>query len=276
MTEQKARHETHVVVRPIGQEELDRVVLRCWPGRQALDALFREQGTIGISAWDGDLCVGQLHCYSVVLPNGDNPLWPDWNRPWWWDERHDLGATGTAWCHACLHVGRTLASSHQETLGLVYRFAQQHQWNTTRTLDALNALEGVDFQHDALEVVIDELRATGQTAFEEIETHYQGRGIGTALCEASVHWAREHDYVAVLGTGAPEHLFPFAQWSGHLPWTTYARLGFQVAALETPDAELPGWARGDAPPQVAAAVQAALTAGLAPSELRERLMVLRC
>jgi len=71
-------------------------------------------------------------------------------------------------------------------------------------------------------------------------------------------------------------LFEFARWSGHLPWTAYARLGFEVAALEEPGAELNAWAQGNVPSDVSEAVQAALSAGRPPSEIRERLLVLRC
>jgi GNAT superfamily N-acetyltransferase len=275
-TKPTSRTEEPFVVRPIRPDELDRVVLRCWPGRDALDALFAEQGTIGMAAWDGERNVGQLHCYRVTLPDGENPHWPKWSRPWWWAQRRGLELSGPAWCHACLHVGRTLESSHQETLGLVYRFAQQHDWDVPRTLEALNALDGISFGRDELEAWIEELRSSGQTTFESVEAQYHGRGIGTALCRMSVRWARQHHYAAVLATGAPDDLFEFARWSGHLPWTAYARLGFEVAALEEPDAELPAWAQGNAPPDVSEAVQAALSAGRRPSEIRERLMVLRC
>ena len=54
---------------------------------------------------------------------------------------------------------------------------------------------------------------------------HQGQGIGTALCRTSVRWAREHGYAAVLATGAPDGLFAYARWPGHMPWTAYARLG---------------------------------------------------
>jgi GNAT superfamily N-acetyltransferase len=255
---------------------LDRVVLRCWPERAALDALFAEQGTIGMAAWEGERNVGQLHCYRVTLPGGENPHWPAWNRPWWWARRDALGLSGPVWCHACLHVGRTLESSRQETLGLVYRFARQNDWDLARTLAALNALPGLDFERDELEGVIGELRASGQTTFEAVEAQYQGRGIGTALCRVSMRWAREQHYAAVLALGAPGGLFAYARWSGHLPWTSYARLRFEVAALEAPHAELPGWAQGKAPPDVTEAVRAALWAGRPPAELCERLMVLPC
>jgi GNAT superfamily N-acetyltransferase len=264
-----------IAVRPIAPDELDRVVLRCWPERTSLDRLFAEQGTIGFAAWDGERCVGQLHGYRIVLPHGMNAHWPEWNRPWWLSRRSGLGLSGPAWCHACLHVGRTLASSREETLGLVYRFARGNDWDVTRTLEALNALDGIHLQRDELVGWIAELRASGQTTFCAVESQYHGRGIGTALCQASVQWARTHGYAVVLAMGAPDDLFAYAVWTGHLPWTAYARLGFEVAALEEEGAELPGWARGNSPPEVMAAVEAALAAGRPPSEIRERLMVLR-
>jgi GNAT superfamily N-acetyltransferase len=157
----------------------------------------------------------------------------------------------------------------------VYRFARQNEWNAARMLEALSALDGVDLGLGELEALIEELRASDQTTFEDVETQYQGRGIGTALCRISVRWAREHHYATMLAMGAPEDLFAYARWSGHLPWTAYAGLGFEVAAMEEPDAELPGWAQGNAPPDVTQAVQAALSAGRPPSEIRERLMVLQ-
>lgn len=135
-------------------------------------------------------CVGQLHCYSAPLPSGDNPHWPKWNRPWWWAQRDEVGISGLAWCHACLHVGRTLESSHQETLGLVHRFAQQNEWHIAKTLASLNALDSVEFGPDELRGLLEELRASRQTTFEAVEEQYHGRGIGTALCRASLGWAR--------------------------------------------------------------------------------------
>ena len=62
-TDPTPSREEPVVVRPIAQDEADRVVLRCWPERDALEALFAEQGTIGMAAWEGERNVGQLHCY---------------------------------------------------------------------------------------------------------------------------------------------------------------------------------------------------------------------
>jgi GNAT superfamily N-acetyltransferase len=108
-----------------------------------------------------------------------------------------------------------------------------------------------------------------------IDTRYLGRGIGTALCKASVVWAAKHDYGAVLASGHPDRLYSFAVWCGGLPWTTYEKLGFSVAATEVDGDELPGWAQGDSPPEVMKEVHAALVKGRPAKELQSRLMVLK-
>lgn len=237
---------TLIVVRPIEPGELDRIPLRCWPERDALDRLFAEQGTIGMAAWEGKRCVAQLHCYRVMLPDGTNADWPDWND--WLSQRRSVLAaapalefTGAVWCHACFHVGRTLES---------YREEIERGWSP---------------------------RAPGT------EPGYSGRRIGTALCRESVRWAREHDYVAVLAPGAPDGLIEYAAWAGHLPWTRYAKLGFETVDVPEHGDELPGWARGErrgvpeylvTPPEVMAEVRGALDAGRPPHEFRERLMML--
>ncbi len=249
---------TPIEIRPIEPGELDRIPLRCWPERDALDRLFAEQGTIGMAAWEGDRCVAQLHCYRVMLPDGTNENWTVGGN--WWDGREsretlgyqdwgpgrlDLPLTGPAWCHSCFHVGRTLQSYREEL----------------------------------------ELKASSiaEASRKGREAEYSGRGIGTALCEESMRWAREHDYIAVLAPGAPDGLFEYAAWSGHLPWTRYAKLGFETVDVPEHGDELPRWARGEqrgvpeylvTPPEVMAEVRAALDAGRPPHEFRERLMVL--
>jgi hypothetical protein len=94
------------------------------------------------------------------------------------------------------------------------------------------------------------------------------------LCQASIYWAREHDYQAVLAPGTPAGLFEFAAWAGGLPWRTYQKLGFVDAALEVGD-DLPEWAKGNSPPEVMESVRTALAAGLPQREFHSRLMVLR-
>jgi endonuclease YncB( thermonuclease family) len=45
---------TPIMVRPIQPDELERIVLRCWPERETIDQLLVVQGTIGMAAWDGE------------------------------------------------------------------------------------------------------------------------------------------------------------------------------------------------------------------------------
>jgi GNAT superfamily N-acetyltransferase len=247
-----------IEIRPIQPADLDRVVLRCWPDRDALHRLFDEQGTIGMAAWEGDRCVAQLHCYRVPLPNGTNENWTVGGN--WWDGkdsqmfaekeswrpgRLNLSYTGPAWCHSCFHVGRTLESFREE----------------------------MELKPSCVAESIRKGREAG----------YSGRGIGTALCEESIRWARQHDYIAVLAPGAPDGLFQFATWAGHLPWKTYAKLGFETVDVLVHGDELLGWAQGErrglpeylvAPPEVMAEVQGALEAGRPERDFRERLMML--
>lgn len=108
---------------------------------------------------------------------------------------------------------------------------------------------------------------------DDPDSRYFGRGIGTALCQASMRWAREHEYEAIIAPGTPDRLFEFSVWAGGLPWTTYQKLGFSDTALDVGD-DLPDWA-GNAPPQVMEAVKRELASGRANREFHSRLMLLR-
>ena len=102
------------------------------------------------------------------------------------------------------------------------------------------------------------------------DERYFGRGIGTALCRASVQWAKEHGYVAVVGLAAPEGLVEFARWSGHLPWTTYAKSGFRECPRPVPGS---GYLRGEIHEPIASEIKNALRTRPV-KELLERAMVL--
>jgi GNAT superfamily N-acetyltransferase len=232
-----------ITIRPIQIDEIDRIPLRCWPmDRGALLRLFESQGTLGMAAWEEDRCVAQLHCYRIVLPDQDNPDWPSWNhwwRPDWWRRMTgsvNLELSGPTWCHACCHVGRTLES-----------FRQEIEVNASPA--APDIRKGAD-------------------------PRYFGRGIGTALCRASMRWAWDHNYTTVLALGAPSGLFEFAVAAGHLPWTTYTRLGFEPFGMISDAAHLPQWARGHGPEEVKDAIQAAMAAGRPLQDFYERLMVM--
>lgn len=103
-----------------------------------------------------------------------------------------------------------------------------------------------------------------------------GRGIGTDLCRASVEWARDHGYAAVIAQGGTPAAFEYNIWMGCLPWTSYAALGFEPVAQEEDGERLPWWTgENGASPEVQEQVQAALASGKGPADLCARLMVLR-
>ena len=214
-----------IEISPIRREDLGKVLIRCLPDGYRLEKLFKTQEIIGIGAWDGDKCIGQLHCYRLILPHGSAGLWPAWSRPSYVEGILNgcLGISGPVWCHACFHVGRSIES----------------------------------FAHS-----------------DDPDSRYFGRGIGTALAQVSVHWAKEHDYEAVIAPGTPDGLFSFSVLAGGLPWSTYQTLGFTDETFETDD-DLPEWAKGNAPPELMKDVEAALATGRPKREFHSKLMVLR-
>jgi GNAT superfamily N-acetyltransferase len=226
---------TPITVRPIEREDLGRILLRCLPDGGTIEELFVDQGTIGMAAWEGDRCVGQVHCYRVVLPDGKNENWPEHSRwmhePAWWREASrtaGFGLSGPTWCHACFHVGRTLETGREES-------APSEQ--------AKGIYKGVD-------------------------TSYLGRGIGTALCQESVRWARRHDYAIVAAPGVPAGLRTVAAFAGSLPYTTYAKMGFTAIAPEG------GWEDVVGPDEVEEEVRAALANGRPKSDFGSWMMAL--
>lgn len=224
-----------IEIRAIDRRDVDegRLVMRCWPESPAqIEALFSAQGTLGMAAWAGETCVGLLHGYRLTLPEGRAPTWPEWND-WWRPRRQRLVA----------------ALGDRGVTGPIWCLACCHVGRTLATADE------------------------GQGGIRAgLDPRYLGQGIGTMLLHATVIWAQHNSYAAVLGMGAPADLFEFALWSGHLPHTTYARQGFEPLSAPSPDAELPAWARGEAPPEVLAEARRALDAGRRPAAFHERVM----
>lgn len=143
---------------------------------------------------------------------------------------------GIAWCHACFHVGRMLETSAE--------FEQQSRY------------------------------AQRSGIFDGTDQRYFSRGIGAALLAHSVTWARQHGYRAVIGQGAPTGLFNYCVWMGMLPYTTYARQGFQAVRVPQAGDPLPTWVEGDAPPEVQLEAQAALRQGRSAHTFNTRVMCL--
>ena len=107
----------------------------------------------------------------------------------------------------------------------------------------------------------------------EANPAYFRKGIGTALLEASVAWAREHGYAAVIGHGGSAIVPAYNTMMGCLPWTSYAKLGFDTKVIEEDGERLPWWAetKGEA---IQAQVAQALAEGKQIADIAARLMVL--
>ena len=169
-------------VKPIARSDLSRVNLRCLPDGGRLERLFRQQGTIGIAAWENDRCVGTLWFYVVAAPDFTNPCcppWAGWHAPDWRapiftqalasDKVRCLGLS-------CFHVGRTMQT----------------------------------------------------IASDEPDPSYFGKGIGRALCQEALTFARKSSLSAILAHGAPHQIRSYAVWAGQLPTTAYQKLGFRT------------------------------------------------
>jgi len=226
-----------------------------------------------MGAWAGNTCVGQLHCYRLDLPNGGHDHWPDWNKPWWVKSKPAaLDLDGLVWAHACYHVGRSVETWLTECSARVATFAADCNWDVGRIAERLTPH---CFSDEQLQELIGRARRGEQPTNLEwgADPSYFGRGIGTAMCRASIDWAWRHGYVAVLVTAEPDDLPTFSRHSGGLSRRTYARLGFKTIAAEGDSAALPEWANWL--PEIEREVQQALAAGRSIASLHPQLMCLR-
>lgn len=105
----------NVTIRPILAADLDQISPACWESRAAQLELLARQETLGFAAWQDDTCVASLHCYSVMLPDYDDALFPAYGRsepPSWplgWPLQAvrglGLAFARPVWGLACFHVG---------------------------------------------------------------------------------------------------------------------------------------------------------------------------
>ena len=63
---------------------------------------------------------------------------------------------------------------------------------------------------------------------DEPDPSYFGKGIGRALCQEALTFARKSSLSAVLAHGGPHQIRSYAVWAGQLPTTAYQKLGFRI------------------------------------------------
>jgi GNAT superfamily N-acetyltransferase len=107
----------------------------------------------------------------------------------------------------------------------------------------------------------------------QADPRYFRRGIGTALLEASVAWARDRGYAAVIAHGGSPIVPVYNTMMGCLPWTAYQKLGFETQAIED-GARLPWWVASKGQ-NIQEQVERALAEGKEIPDIAARLMVLR-
>ncbi len=103
------------LIRAVEKSDLDNVSGACWESRGAQLRLLDRQGILGMGVWEGDTCVGLLHCYSVTLPAWDDSDFPGYGRarpqswPLGWPllvaREQGLAFDRPVWGLACYHVG---------------------------------------------------------------------------------------------------------------------------------------------------------------------------
>lgn len=98
---------------PITGSDLNTVPGKCWEGHESQQQLIQAQEILGFAAWEGEQCVGQLHCYRIDPPQWDSELFPSYGRreprswPLGWPLQvaQELMLQGPIWGHGCFHVG---------------------------------------------------------------------------------------------------------------------------------------------------------------------------
>ncbi|MHB9031668.1 MAG: GNAT family N-acetyltransferase [Anaerolineae bacterium] len=223
--------ESSFIVRQITAPDLDRISPACWDSRAVQLRILAQQEILGLAAWQGDNCIGSLHCYRVTLPDYDDTLFPGygcdeprgWPLGWPLQAAKSLGLTfsGPVWGLSCFHVG----------------FAGP--------------------------------------AAQRADPAYFRRGIGRALLEAAITWARTHSYSAILAHGGPDILPEYNIRMGCLPYTTFIKHGFTEFARDTAPGELGWFTQQQGDPVMAVQVRRALADGVLLEELGARAMLLR-
>jgi GNAT superfamily N-acetyltransferase len=213
---------TAIEVKPIFADEVDRVVLRCWPDREAIGRILAYQDILGFAAWEGERCVAQLHCYRVETHQSGAPLWPYWNN--WWDNKADAALV------PCMLPRRKNTGEHEGRVedACSRRIVPEVGNDFQKVSKKLRELCVPNFDESDLLRLLNELPAKPFTPVFQggLDRRYQGKGIGTALCKASIAWAQSNGYSFVLALGGTPNDHSKAEATGQLSAHTYEKLGF--------------------------------------------------
>jgi hypothetical protein len=94
------------------------------------------------------------------------------------------------------------------------------------------------------------------------------------LLKTSITWAKVHEYDAIIAHGGSKIITAYNLMMGCLPWTSYAKIGFEATAIEEDAQQLPWWVetKGE---EIKTQVHQALAEGHTLEDIGARLMVLR-
>lgn len=109
--------------------------------------------------------------------------------------------------------------------------------------------------------------------FDE-DREYFRKGIGNALLDAAIKWAKENGYAAIIAHGGTPELPLYNIWMGCMPYTSYQKRSFECYSKEEDGMKLPWWKDIDYP-EFTETLRETIKQGITANELCARAMILR-
>ena len=110
--------------------------------------------------------------------------------------------------------------------------------------------------------------------FSDPNPEYFRKGIGSALVQEAIKWAKIKGYKGIIAQGGSTLVPQYNTIMGCMPWKVYQKLGFRIAVLEEDGKKPPWWVETWAD-YVKETVQASISKGSNYSEISAKLMVLQ-